>query len=403
MVDGVYQMIYRGAEARCARERHRRAGQQDALRDGLRRRRGDQRDLRRALQSASAQLHRPADPSRRPGVLRHICSRSWAIAPATTAPSMSAARRGRSATPTSAPRMDRRMRSTLIKPGVTTDKVAQASGRRRGVRLSERDRRFRPAVRPRARPRPCTNDRSSARLVSLDHPIEIKEGMVFALETYCPASDGFSAARIEEEVVVTDKGARVITLSRPRSCRSRTGTDDFRPYPGEIAASRFCDTKPPKSGPLKAQCRHDRAHPQSEAPKGTGPPMKNAAPTRLALLSLAGSAAVLGLLGAAALAPAPALAEVSPQVQQACTPDVMRLCNEFVPDVAKIDRLHGTESVRRSARPAAPRFIRRVSGGSPVAVPIAEPSCRYAPSADKIAIAPTSPSSSKKSEAADLD
>jgi Xaa-Pro dipeptidase len=48
--------------------------------------------------------------------------------------------------------------------------------------------------------------------VSVDHPTEIKEGMVFALETYCPATDGFSAARIEEEVVVTDKGCRVITL-----------------------------------------------------------------------------------------------------------------------------------------------------------------------------------------------
>jgi Xaa-Pro aminopeptidase len=35
--------------------------------------------------------------------------------------------------------------------------------------------------------------------------------MVFALETYCPAKDGFSAARIEEEVVVTDKGHRIIT------------------------------------------------------------------------------------------------------------------------------------------------------------------------------------------------
>ena len=40
---------------------------------------------------------------------------------------------------------------------------------------------------------------------------EIQEGMVFALETYCPATDGYSAARIEEEVVVTDKGCRVIT------------------------------------------------------------------------------------------------------------------------------------------------------------------------------------------------
>ncbi len=36
--------------------------------------------------------------------------------------------------------------------------------------------------------------------------------MVFALETYCPASDGFSAARIEEEVVVTDDGPRILTL-----------------------------------------------------------------------------------------------------------------------------------------------------------------------------------------------
>jgi len=51
-----------------------------------------------------------------------------------------------------------------------------------------------------------------SRVVSMDHPTEIKEGMVFAIETYCPATDGFSAARIEEEVVVTDKGCRVISL-----------------------------------------------------------------------------------------------------------------------------------------------------------------------------------------------
>jgi Xaa-Pro dipeptidase len=51
-----------------------------------------------------------------------------------------------------------------------------------------------------------------SRLNSLEHPQELKEGMVFALETYCPASDGFSAARIEEEVVVTSDGCTVITL-----------------------------------------------------------------------------------------------------------------------------------------------------------------------------------------------
>jgi Xaa-Pro aminopeptidase len=50
-----------------------------------------------------------------------------------------------------------------------------------------------------------------SRLVSLDHPHEIKPGMVFALETFWPSTDGWSAARIEEEVVVTPTGHEVIT------------------------------------------------------------------------------------------------------------------------------------------------------------------------------------------------
>jgi Xaa-Pro dipeptidase len=51
-----------------------------------------------------------------------------------------------------------------------------------------------------------------SRLNSMVEPVELCEGMVFALETYCPASDGFSAARIEEEVVVTADGPRILTL-----------------------------------------------------------------------------------------------------------------------------------------------------------------------------------------------
>ncbi|MCH7845101.1 MAG: aminopeptidase P family protein, partial [Acidobacteria bacterium] len=51
-----------------------------------------------------------------------------------------------------------------------------------------------------------------SRLNSLDDPIEIKEGMLFALETFAPASDGRSAARIEEEIVVTAEGPKIITL-----------------------------------------------------------------------------------------------------------------------------------------------------------------------------------------------
>jgi Xaa-Pro aminopeptidase len=50
-----------------------------------------------------------------------------------------------------------------------------------------------------------------SRLTSLDAPMEIQQGMVFALETYCPATDGVSAARIEEEVVVTASGVEIIT------------------------------------------------------------------------------------------------------------------------------------------------------------------------------------------------
>jgi hypothetical protein len=50
-----------------------------------------------------------------------------------------------------------------------------------------------------------------SRLVSLDHPEIIEEGMVFALETFWPATDGWSAARIEEELVVTKQGSEVIS------------------------------------------------------------------------------------------------------------------------------------------------------------------------------------------------
>jgi Xaa-Pro aminopeptidase len=50
-----------------------------------------------------------------------------------------------------------------------------------------------------------------SRLVSFDYPETIEEGMVFALETFWPSSDGWSAARIEEQLVVTGNGAEVIT------------------------------------------------------------------------------------------------------------------------------------------------------------------------------------------------
>ncbi|KPP99352.1 Xaa-Pro peptidase family protein [Marinobacter sp. HL-58] len=99
----------------------------------------------------------------------------------------------------------------LVKPGMTTDKIAAVwpkatdfgfanemeafglqFGHGLGMALHER-----PII---------------SRLVSFDSPFELQEGMVFALETYCPAADGNGAARIEEEVVVTPDGCQVITL-----------------------------------------------------------------------------------------------------------------------------------------------------------------------------------------------
>ncbi|MDH4190361.1 MAG: M24 family metallopeptidase [Betaproteobacteria bacterium] len=51
-----------------------------------------------------------------------------------------------------------------------------------------------------------------SRLNSFIEPYELKAGMVFAVETFCPATDGYSAARIEEMVVLTPDGAKIISL-----------------------------------------------------------------------------------------------------------------------------------------------------------------------------------------------
>jgi len=99
----------------------------------------------------------------------------------------------------------------LIKPGVTTDRVCSVWPKAPEFgfadEMSAFGLQFGHGIGCAIHERPIIS-----RVVSLDHPSEIKEGMVFALETYCPAKDGYSAARIEEEVVVTDRGCRVITL-----------------------------------------------------------------------------------------------------------------------------------------------------------------------------------------------
>ncbi len=99
----------------------------------------------------------------------------------------------------------------MLKPGVATDRIARCFPRAQEIGFSSEMEAFglnfchglglglheRPII---------------SRLNSLDDPMELEAGMVFAVETYCPAGDGISAARIEEEVVLTPAGASIITL-----------------------------------------------------------------------------------------------------------------------------------------------------------------------------------------------
>src|SRR5688572_25207672 len=98
----------------------------------------------------------------------------------------------------------------LMKPGVTTDKVASVWPKAQEFGFDSEMEcfglQFGHGVGLFLHERPIIS-----RLNSLENPIELKEGMVIALETYCPAKDGYSAARIEEEVVITAEGPQVIT------------------------------------------------------------------------------------------------------------------------------------------------------------------------------------------------
>ncbi|MFL5644045.1 MAG: M24 family metallopeptidase [Chloroflexota bacterium] len=98
----------------------------------------------------------------------------------------------------------------LMRPGVTTDQVASVWPKAQEFGFDNEMEcfglQFGHSVGLFLHERPIIS-----RLNSLEHPVELKEGMVIALETYCPAKDGVSAARIEEEVVITADGPQVIT------------------------------------------------------------------------------------------------------------------------------------------------------------------------------------------------
>jgi Xaa-Pro aminopeptidase len=99
----------------------------------------------------------------------------------------------------------------LLKPGMSSDRVARVLPKAQDIGFaSEMDAfglNFCHGLGLGLHERPLIS-----RLTSLKEPMELKAGMVFAVETYCPATDGVSAARIEEEVILTPKGAKIISL-----------------------------------------------------------------------------------------------------------------------------------------------------------------------------------------------
>ena len=99
----------------------------------------------------------------------------------------------------------------MLKPGVSTDEVARAFPKSTEIgfetEMAAFGLNFCHGLGLGLHERPLIS-----RVNSFKDPYELKAGMVFAVETFCPASDGISAARIEEEVVLTPQGAKVITL-----------------------------------------------------------------------------------------------------------------------------------------------------------------------------------------------
>jgi Xaa-Pro dipeptidase len=100
---------------------------------------------------------------------------------------------------------------SMLKPGVSTDKVARMFPKCTEIgfdtEMSAFGLNFCHGLGLGLHERPLVS-----RLNSFIEPYELKAGMVFAVETFCPAKDGVSAARIEEEVVLTPDGAKIISL-----------------------------------------------------------------------------------------------------------------------------------------------------------------------------------------------
>ena len=193
MVDAAYEELYRFLRPGVRENECVGLVAKTLLRPRVGVRRRGQRHLRRALLAAPARLLRPHHPPRRPGVLRHPAQPQRL--PDVLLPHV----RGRQRLAGAARRLQDLPR--VHRPG---DRTGQAGRHDRGHRAPSG--------------RPATEfgfaDEMAAfalqyghgvglsiwerpifsRMISFDHPEVLEEGMVFALETYWPAADGWSAS-----------------------------------------------------------------------------------------------------------------------------------------------------------------------------------------------------------------
>ena len=209
IVDAAYEEIYRMLRPGVRESEIVPARDAGALRARLGARRGDQRDLRRPLQPASAHVLGPAAAPGDQAFFDIIHSfmgyrtcyyRTFNVSYATPS-QLDAYKQCREWLDDA---IDR------VRPGATTDQIAEVWPTAQDIGMADERAAFglqfghglgvglyeSPMI---------------SRLHSFDDPVELEVGMVFALETYCAASDGRSAARIEEEVIVTADRAQVIT------------------------------------------------------------------------------------------------------------------------------------------------------------------------------------------------
>ena len=208
MVDAAYEELYRALRPACARTNVSASSPKPSSTSARNTSKVSTRSPGTLL-AAPPRLLRPDHPPRRPGILRHLAQPQrlpHLLLP--HLPSRQCLTSPAGAYKICREYIDRAI--ALVKPGVTTadicavwpaatefgfadEMAAFALQYGHGVGLSIWERPI------------------FSRMISFDHPEVLEEGMVFALETYWPAADGWSASRIEEEVVVTADGCEVIT------------------------------------------------------------------------------------------------------------------------------------------------------------------------------------------------